>query len=291
MHDYKVRYTDGDSFVLHLSTQQLALLQIRQKRSFFIRCNNQYLSEKIYRANDYIELENLAVKYHLCDVCAFEDINLLGLKRTLSVIAGMLYDYPRLRSKVCFVGTHGGFENKLSALKNGELGVLKDFGLQHIIPEEQAAQFGAFVYRKVCKMTKDPTKYIATTMSVSGMMDAILLDQNDYNDDAYLKHSARMKDAKNSGHHPKGCYSVEYVVFHELGHALNNLCRLSESDVFNRYYASLSKDEIAEGLSEYALASVDEFIAEAFAEYKSVDKPGAIAKKVFEMFSDRYSEI
>lgn len=67
-------------------------------------------------------------------------------------------------------------------------------------------------------------------------------------------------------------YSPEGVAIHEYGHALadyvTNAMIYDDPDAigFWEWYKSLSKEDIAKGLSEYAATNKDEFMAEAFAE-------------------------
>ncbi len=287
---YNIKYDDRQ-MELRLNGEQRKLLSVRLKRSFFIRCGKQSLLSKIYAAEECRTLEEIALKYYFCDVCDLTEVNLLAAKRALVVIADVMYRYPKLRSRICFVGTHTAFGRTLKKLEYGDADILKQYGLQFIIPESQVSELGGFVYRKFVEATKDHSKYVASTMAVSGLMDAVLLDRNDYGSREYLKFIAFMGESEKSGYHPKGCASPEYVMYHELGHALDNLCGLSRSGEFNAYYATLNEEDIKKGLSVYAATSPREFVAEAFAEAMCNDVPRSIAAKVCELLNDRYAKV
>ena len=287
---YNIKYDDRQ-MELRLNGEQRKLLSARLERSFFIRCGKQSLLIKIYAAEDCRTLEEIAIKYYFCDVCDLTEVNLLAAKRALAVIADVMYRYPKLRSRVCFVGAHIGFGRTLKKLEYGEADIIKRYGLQYIIPESQISELGGFVYRKFMEVTNDHSKYVASTMAAFGLLDAVLLDQNDYGTAEYLKYIVSMGECEKSGYHPKGCANPEYVMYHELGHALDNLCGLSRSCEFNAYYATLNADDIKNGLSVYAATSPREFVAEAFAEAMCNDVPRSIAAKVCELLNYSYAKV
>lgn len=276
---------------LRLNGEQRSLLSVRLERSFFVRCSKQSLLNKIYAAEDYRTLEELAINYYFCDVCDFKEMNLLAVKRALAVIADVMYKYPRIRGRICFVGTHIGYGRTLNKLESGDADIVAKYGLQHIIPESQIVELGGFVRQTFIKSSLNHQAYVATTMSAFGLLDAILLDQNDYGASEYLTYIAFMGECEKSGYHPKGSANPEYVIYHELGHALDNLCGLSRSGEFNAYYATLNEEDIKKGLSVYAATSPREFVAEAFAEAMCNDVPRSIAAKVCELLNDRYAKV
>ena len=59
--------------------------------------------------------------------------------------------------------------------------------------------------------------------------------------------------------------TYEAVFIHEYGHAIDATYRVSKNEKFLEFYRSLRRDEIEQGLSEYAATNEQEFIAEAFA--------------------------
>ena len=279
---------DGESVVLELNEEQAALLESRAARSFYVRSPKEKLLYEIDNAGSYIELEEIARKYYLCDACGFSDINFYGAKRILKVIVEILYKYPKLRSKVCFIGTHHGMEKLLLRLEEGDKDVLDDFNLQYICTNENAKSLGKLIHKMLSALIIKHEGYVATAMSALGLFDAILLDKNDYDGYAYLQFVSELRRNEAIGFHPKGCNTPESVVYHELGHLLNDMCGLADDPDFKEYYGSLDRGEIKMGLSEYALESPAEFIAEAFAEYMCNPNPRAIAKKVGELLDAAY---
>lgn len=281
----------GGSVVLKLNEEQKALLESRFARSFYVRCKKEKLLSEIDNAGSYKDLETIAQKYYLCDACGFGDINLYGVKRILKVIVEILYRYPRLRSKLCFIGTYHGLERLIIKLEEGDREVLNRFNLQYICTGGDAKKLGELIHNIIAAQIRDHEQYVATAMTAFGLFDAVLLDKNDYDGYAYLQFISNLRRNEAVGFHPKGCYTPESVVYHELGHLLDNMCGLANDSKFVAYYKSLTAEEIRNGLSEYALKSPAEFIAEAFAEYMCNPTPRSIATHVGELLDMAYRAI
>lgn len=282
---------NGEVIVLKLNQKQRKLIESRLTRSFFIRCKKERILQQIDDAPNYRELENIAMKYYLCDVCSFADINLYGVKRVLKVMVEVLYKYPKLRSRLCFVGTPHAMESLLVKMENGDEEVLNRFNLQYICTKENAIKLGRLMHKMLSQMILEHEEYVAMAMHAFGLFDAMLLDKNDYDGYAYLKFISNLRYSESVGFHPKGCHTPESVVYHELGHLLDYMCGLKEDDGFIDFYNGLSKSFIKKNLSEYATTSPGEFIAEAIAEYACNPTPRPIAKKVGALLDRVYSQL
>lgn len=282
---------NGEEVVLQLNENQLSLIQSRFERSFYVRCRKEKILAEIDDAGNYRELEDIAKKYYFCDTCDFSEINLYGIKRVLKVIAETLYKYPKLRSKLCYVGTHSGFERLLIKLKNGDKEVLNAFNLQYICSVENAKSLGSLSYNFLHELMGQQDSYVATAMCIFGLFDAVLLDQNDYEGYAYIRCVSDIRYSEKTGFHPKGCNSPESIVYHELGHLLDDMCEFAESEEFGDYYKKLTPDEIKSGLSEYATTSKEELIAEAFAEFMCSPTPREISQAVMQLLNKSYAQL
>lgn len=278
----------GDKATLILNEKQCALIESRRKRSFYIRCKKEKILQEIDNAGSGQGLEAIAKEYYLCDACSFEGINLYGVKRILKVVVEALYMYPKLRSKLCFIGTHHELEKLLVKMEQGDKEVLNAFNLQYICTEENAKNLGSVIHGILTHLIKNHDEYIATAMCAFGLFDAILLDKNDYEGYAYLEFIKQLRLNEAEGFHPKGCYTPESVVYHEIGHLLDDMCGFSDDAEFKAYYKSLTAGDIKYGLSEYACSSPKELIAEAFAECMCNPKPRPIAAKVRELLDRAY---
>ena len=279
---------DGESVDLELTEQQLKLMLSRFDRAFFIRCKKEIILQAIDDAHNTTDLEAIAKKYYLCDACSFSDINLYGVKRILKVLVEALYKYPKLRSKLCFVGTHHTLERLFQQMEEGNEEVLRKFNLHYVCTPDNAQKLGHIIHNTLTSVISNHEGYIATAMCAYGLFDALLLDKNDFEGYAYLQVVSDLRKNEAIGFHPQACNSVEFVVYHELGHLIDDMCSFYTSDAFTSYYSTLTAMDIATGLSEYALESPKEFIAEAFAEYMCNPTPRPIAKRTVEMLDAAY---
>ena len=277
--------------VLHLSEHQMRLINSRFERQFYNRCREDRLIGFIDYAPNREELELIAKKYGIADICIFSDINLYGIKRLLKVIVSVLYRYPRLRSRMSYLGTHSGYIGAVERLRAGDTAVLKDFGLEYICSEEMAKDLGRQLASSVEPIEAEGGNHIATAVSAFGFFDAILFDEKDYDGYAYIKMVSLLRENERSGFHPKGCSGPESVVYHEVGHMLDSMLSLSESEEFKSFYNRCSERDIIAGLSEYAASSPTEMIAEAFAEYMCSPSPRYTAKYIGELIDKKYKEL
>lgn len=100
-----------------------------------------------------------------------------------------------------------------------------------------------------------------------------------------------------SGFHPKDSGSLKAVADHEFGHLIDRFVQLKGSSnsksyrELQQYHNSLSKQEIADGLSGYAKEKFAEFIAEGFSEYKNSPNPRPMAQKIGKLLTQAYKEV
>ena len=282
---------DNEEVELRLTKQQFALFNARLSRTFYVRCKKEKILREIDDASICSQLEQIALKYYLCDCCDLADINPYGAKRALKVMVNALYAYPKLRSKMSFIGTHDALARLLKMLEEGDIAVLNRFGLQYICTRQNARKLGKITRRMLSGLMQDHESYVATALSAFGLLDAVFLDKNDYDGYAYVRFVSLLRQNEAIGYHPKGCYTPESIIYHEIGHLLDNMCELADQSEFKKYYSGLSKDEIRRGLSEYALESPAEFIAESFAEYMCNSAPRPIAAEIVKMLNNIYQQL
>ena len=97
--------------------------------------------------------------------------------------------------------------------------------------------------------------------------------------------------------HPKGTDSSglygagEAIVMHELWHALDKMLSISDSAEFqNLRYRGLASVDIAKEVSRYATTNNEEFIAEAFCEYKLSASPRPVAMAIGHVIDNAYRQ-
>ncbi len=287
---------DGETMTLDLDSRKLSFLNLRSRRSFCITCGQDKILSEIENADSYVQLEAVAKKYYICDACRFADVNLDGVKTILRAVVGTLYKYPRLRSRLCFIGTFHGLQELLERLmRDGDTEVLKAFDLRFICSKQDAVKLGTMISHILAKeidhMTKEEEDGDATLLATAYSIFVfyfLLFDRNDYCGKAYGEFLLNIAQNEACGYHPKGCNTADSVVYHELGHFLSNLCRLEEDSEFKGFYSGLTTKQIEQGLSRYATTSPSEFLAEAFAEYMCNPSPRPIAAKIGKLIDSAY---
>lgn len=101
----------------------------------------------------------------------------------------------------------------------------------------------------------------------------------------------RLQKGVDDKFHPQNSASLRSTADHEFGHQIDNLIGAKDSLEMRKIYIDFLKAvNHGENLAGYALDSIDEFIAEAWAEYAGPGTPRAIAKQVGELIERLYHE-
>lgn len=276
----------GKPLTLGFTSDQVAVLQGRFFRPYLKRTSEHNLHMEIERTFVPSKLAELAKKYYLCDYADFSDIHLVPAKKALRCLTKIFYRFPLLRGVVNYVGSVTTLEKVLRNLGDEENA--KKLAIHRILDPEYRAPFG-----RLCADYWDLTgegrgAMLASYATANGIFAALLLDNEEFEGSAYTSALAELKRNEEIGFHPKGCADLDSVIYHELGHALDNLLDFAESSEFHSLYDRLSPAQIQYGLSEYALESPREFIAEAISEYLNSPSPREIASRVGELALARY---
>lgn len=287
---YSLSFPSGSTIVLSLTESGYRQLEARGKRSFLKRCPKDKLVSMIDTAINYKSLEEIAERYSICDSADFSDLHLDAIKTALRSTVDVLYDYPRLRSKTCYIGSAQGYRRKLESLRCGSVATLKDLGIEYICSPSQVKQLGALMVELADSYLVDNSSFIALAIDAFGLFDALVLDADDYKGYKYRQTLDGLKYGESSGFHPKGCDSPESAVYHELGHLLDYLCHLNSSGM-ERLYCSYTRRDIERELSQYGATSAYEFFAEAFAEARCNPYPRDIANRAMLLLKDGYARV
>ena len=168
-----IKGNGGDQVLLDLTQQQVRMLNSRFSRTYLKRCRAERIYDAIDNAANCVQLEEIARTYSLCDACDFTNINLYGLKRVLKVVVDVLYRYPKLRSKICYLGSPKGYTAAMQRMAHGDVNILRDFALQYICEENVARDLGALMRNLIGTWFSSDT-YIAMAVHAFGMFDAVL---------------------------------------------------------------------------------------------------------------------
>ncbi len=279
---------DGCKVDLLVDRADFSLLESRHKRSFFKVSRKEALIEKIEAVRDTAALEALAKKYYMCDVCELGEINLHGAIKLFKVITELLYRFPMLRSRLCYIGDFSGYKRALSALSDGDVSLVRAFGLQHLGSVESISTISRLTLDSLVEMSCVDGECMASAISAFGLLDAMVLNPKSFGGYDYIRMINGLRENERLGFHPKGCNTAESVIYHEAGHMLDYLTSASSDCHIKGLYNSLGREKIIKELSEYASVSLDEFIAEAFCEYMSSQSPRPLSREVAQILKSAY---
>ena len=278
----------GERVSLYLDGETASLLRSRQTRSFFKVKAKERLLLLVERAGKTEQLEEISRKYYLCDCCDLEGVNLYGARKIFEVIIEVLYKYPMLRSHLCYIGSYRGYQSCVDRLCDGDAGVLKRFGMQYLCDAKIARELGKLTRQELERSCFRDREGVAMALSAFGFFDAVIINDKSFEGYGYIKTANDIRYSERIGFHPKGCDKMESVVYHEIGHVLDYMCRVSESEIFSSFYNKLSEEEIKAELSEYALSSMQEFIAEAVSEWFCSQNPRKLSVQTVKILDQAY---
>lgn len=272
--------------------QQLELLDIRKSRQLYKLCSELKLHSLIGATTCESELVSIVKKYGISDMCDFTGLHISVSQKLTDCIVTVLYKYPRLRSRICFIGSRKGCLDSMSKLISADDGVIRSFGIQHILTGENARQIGQAITEMLSESDDSyEANVLAQAITTCGLIDGIMVDERDFGTKNIWKKQIELQASVFMKHSPKGCASVDSIIYHEIGHLLDFLCDVSEDDQLLAEYNGLSKSEIKSKLSGYAATSIAEFIADGFSEYMSSPNPRDLSKHVVATIDRCYQKL
>lgn len=276
----------------YMNNEQSDLLNRRKNRKFIMRCLKEYAYEQLESIYSVDQLSSFVRKHGFCDICDFSGLNISAARTIVNCVIAVIYKYPYLRGTMCYVGSKNGYVAMLKKFTRYDPQTLKLLGVQHICDNAMAQSIGQTLLELISEQTESATNNVlAQAISGMGLVDGILLDENDFSTTRFLQIKKNLLECEKSGFYPRGCNSVSSVIYHELGHMVDFLCRASEDDELVMQYKSSTKHEIGNKLSEYAATSVREYVAEGFSEYMSSSAPRTTAKFVVGVMDKCYQSL
>ncbi|NLZ65677.1 MAG: zinc-dependent peptidase [Clostridiales bacterium] len=254
--------------------------------------DEKYVINKIEGANNITELEQIVMSNDICDYCSFAGLHLEVAKILICGATRVLYLFPRIRSRMCFLGSVSGYRNTMRSLCLLDRDIIEKFKIRDICSDDTIINLASrtLIFIDNTEYDNSDANITAEAYPVHGIFDAVVLDEGDFKGLAYRRLLNSLKYSHATGHHPVGCDSVISTVYHEFGHLLDFLIKLSDNEEFLSYYNSFTKEQIEKNLSKYAATNAKEFFAEAFSEYMSNKKPRSIATYLWNLLEKLYQE-
>lgn len=274
-----------------VTEKQERMLCERARRTMFKRCSESILQSRVASAVCESELREWIKKYDLCDVCDFSGLHISVAKMLVKCVITVMYKYPRLRGRMNFIGSRKGYMELLDKLSENDSETVRVLGIQYIMDTDSVKSIGNSGKQLLNETFGSRGNTLAEAISFFGIIDGILIDEADFNSKEIRNIKIELERAMLTRHFPKGCASVESVIYHEIGHIMDYLCRIrNRRDVISEFNA-FTKEELTNNLSSYATVSVAEYIAEGFSECMSSSSPRAVATTILRHIDECYKSL
>ncbi len=116
----------------------------------------------------------------------------------------------------------------------------------------------------------------------------ITLNKHTMSKDTYETLQSELKRGVESKFHPIGGDTLKSIFDHEFGHQMDGYLDLSQDNVIMKEWKNQTKEEKEKNLSRYACKNVEEFIAEAWSEYRNNPDCRSLAKKIGQRAEELY---
>ena len=223
----------------NLDDMQSELLCVRKNRRFVMRCTEERAHELVENAYSADQLTKFVHKYGLCDVCNFTGLDMSASRVIVNCVITVMYKYPCLRGSMCYIGSKKGYMVLLKNFSAYDEYTLKSLGVQHICDSNTAKSVGEAMISMLSEADKDSeANVLAQAVSGVGLLDGILLDENDFSTSRFLQIKKNLRQSVKSKFSPEGCDSVTSVIYHELGSCLIICVMLVQ---IKKYLSSMKK--------------------------------------------------
>lgn len=255
-------------------------------KPFVYNAKIEAIAAKARVASNNEELALLCEQLNVADKIFLGNVDLWLARKALSTVYRTLKKYPALRCMLNYFGTWNGFvQNKDSLFF--QINKVRDNETMEVIREatdELAAS---------CLETFK-NNGLATSFS-SGVTDCyisgVIINGRSLNQQTILQDLAL---GERSGHSPKGCNTIKYVMDHEMGHLLDALLKIEGCYALTKLLKKYDKDYLRYNLSSYSVMNDEayerEVIAEGYAEYCNNPQPREVALAIGQIIEKRYQE-
>lgn len=205
-------------------------------------------------------------------------------------LAAMKNKYPEVAEQIKFVGSMQKRNELLKAelknyAKNNKLAKGTKELLDYVLGKLNIKSNRTAESFHVTRLGNNPDEN--EIIKIVNKYAGISLNSNYYNN--YDNVIAERKRQVTNGWKPVGCDTMKSIFDHEFGHQIDKLLGISKSKDVKEYFET-NKTVISKNLSKYATVKVEEFIAEAWSEYKNNPKPREISRKVGKFIERSWKE-
>jgi phage head morphogenesis protein, SPP1 gp7 family len=205
-------------------------------------------------------------------------------------LAAMKNKYPEVAEQIKFVGSMQKRNELLKAelknyAKNNKLAKGTKELLDYVLGKLNIKSNRTAESFHVTRLGNNPDEN--EIIKIVNKYAGISLNSNYYNN--YDNVIAERKRQVTNGWKPVGCDTMKSIFDHEFGHQIDKLLGISKSKDVKKYFET-NKTVISKNLSKYATVKVEEFIAEAWSEYKNNPKPREISRKVGKFIERSWKE-
>ena len=205
-------------------------------------------------------------------------------------LAAMKNKYPEVAEQIKFVGSM----QKRNELLEAEL---KNYAKNNKLTKDTKELLDYVLGKLNIKSNRTAESFHVAKLGNNSDENEIIKIVNKYagislNSDYYNNYDNVIAERKRqvaNGWKPVGCDTLKSLFDHEFGHQIDKLLGISKSKDVKEYFET-NKTVISKNLSKYATVKVEEFIAEAWSEYKNNPKPREISRKVGKFIERSWKE-
>lgn len=225
------------------------------------------------------EAKQIVKDYDLADVADFTGLDVDVANDMIQGISDAVSDFPELRANLKFVGSSQARNKYLTAVHVERVKAHLADTLGRT-PDKTVMDYAAKQIKKnIGRVPGDVYAYSTNDPDAGGIS-----VNTKFGKDAKAMRASLRKDVE-MGFHPTGCDTIRSVIDHEMGHEIDKLLGLANSQRYtdpelDRIMADYTLPEIGANLSRYAKKNPKEVIAEAWAEWKNNPQPREIATKI-----------
>lgn len=258
----------------------------KMSKPFVYDASVEAIAAKARVASSNEELAEICEQLNVADKIELGKVDLWLARRALSTVYRTLKKYPELRCKLNYFGTLYGF------IQNKDNIFYQIHGINDKYLLDAVKVYTDELANSCLQTFKNNGLAVSFTSGVTDYcISGIIINAKSLNQQTILENLAY---GEQSGHSPKGCNSIKYVMDHEIGHLLDDLLKIDGCYAYSKILRKYDKEFVRDNLSSYCVMDdamyAKEVLAEGYAEYCNNPTPREIALAIGQMIDKRYKE-